>query len=59
MFFRTKFSGPRTNDGVLVCGTSVLDAFDHLECLESITEALINSRPLGPVAPCPRRSPRS
>jgi len=39
------------NDGVLVCGTSVLDAFDRLEVLESTAEALINSRPLGPVAP--------
>ena len=37
------------NDGVLVCGTSVLDAFDRLEVLESTAEALINSRPLGPI----------
>jgi L-fuculose-phosphate aldolase len=39
------------NDGVLVCGTNVLDAFDRLEVLESTAEALINSRPLGEVAP--------
>jgi L-fuculose-phosphate aldolase len=38
------------NDGVLVLGTSVLDAFDRLEVLESTAEALINSRPLGQVA---------
>jgi L-fuculose-phosphate aldolase len=29
------------NDGVQVCGTSVLDAFDRLEVLESTAEALI------------------
>ena len=39
------------NDGVLVCGTSVLDAFDRLEVLETTAEALINSRPLGEVVP--------
>lgn len=39
------------NDGVLVCGTSVLDAFDRLEVLETTAEALINSRPLGAVVP--------
>ena len=37
------------HDGVLVCGTSILDAFDRLEVLESTAEALINSRPLGAV----------
>ena len=41
------------NDGVLVAGTSVLDAFDRLEVLESTAEALINSRPLGDVEPMP------
>jgi L-fuculose-phosphate aldolase len=35
------------NDGVLVCGTSVLDAFDRLEVLESTAEAVINARHLG------------
>lgn len=39
------------NDGVLVLGTSLLDAFDRLEVLESTAEAVINSRPLGPVHP--------
>lgn len=37
------------NDGVIVLGTSVLDAFDRLEVLESTAEALINSRFVGPV----------
>jgi L-fuculose-phosphate aldolase len=39
------------NDGVLVCGTSALDAFDRLEVLESTAEAVINSSTLGPVRP--------
>ena len=39
------------NDGVQVCGTSILDAFDRLEVLESTAEALINARPLGAIAP--------
>ncbi len=37
------------NDGVLVLGTGVLDAFDRLEVLEATAEAIINSRPLGEV----------
>jgi len=37
------------NDGVVVLGTSVLDAFDRLEVLESTAEALINCRHLGPL----------
>lgn len=41
------------NDGVLVCGTSVLDAFDRLEVLETTAEALIESRSLGPLQPLP------
>jgi L-fuculose-phosphate aldolase len=44
------------NDGVQVCGTSVLDAFDRLEVLESTAEALINSRPLGPMVPMSDRA---
>ena len=36
---------------MLVCGTSVLDAFDRLEVLEATAEALINCRPLGAVQP--------
>ncbi len=39
------------NDGVQVCGTSVLDAFDRLEVLESTAEAMINSRPIGKMVP--------
>jgi L-fuculose-phosphate aldolase len=39
------------NDGVLVTGASVLDAFDRLEVLESTAEAVINARPLGQVTP--------
>ena len=39
------------NDGVMVLGSSLLDAFDRLEVLESTAEAIINSRPLGPVRP--------
>jgi L-fuculose-phosphate aldolase len=36
---------------VQVCGTSILDAFDRLEVLESTAEAMINSRPLGEMVP--------
>ena len=39
------------NDGVLVVGTSILDTFDRLEVLETTAEAIINSRPLGAIAP--------
>lgn len=39
------------NDGVLVCGTTVLDAFDRLEVLEATAEAIINSHLLGPIVP--------
>jgi L-fuculose-phosphate aldolase len=39
------------NDGVLVTGSSVLDAFDRLEVLESTAEAVINAGALGEVAP--------
>jgi L-fuculose-phosphate aldolase len=39
------------NDGALVCGTSILDAFDRLEVLESTAEAVINATALGPVTP--------
>ena len=41
------------NDGVLVLGTSVLDAFDRLEVLESTAEAVINASSLGPIAAMP------
>jgi L-fuculose-phosphate aldolase len=39
------------NDGVLVTGRSILEAFDRLEVLESTAEALINSRALGQLVP--------
>lgn len=39
------------NDGAMVVGTSVLDAFDRLEVLEATAEAMIDSRPLGPLVP--------
>jgi len=39
------------NDGALVAGSSVLDAFDRLEVLETTAEAILRSRPLGPVSP--------
>ena len=38
------------NDGVLVTGNAVLDAFDHLEVLEATVEAVINSRAVGDVS---------
>lgn len=37
------------NDGVIVLGTSVFDAFDRLEVLENTAEALINSHFVGTV----------
>jgi len=37
------------NDGALVLGTGVLDAYDRLEVLEATAEAVINSRPIGAV----------
>ena len=41
------------NDGVLVTGSSVLDAFDRLEVLESTAEAVINARAIGNVSVMP------
>ena len=41
------------NDGVLVTGSSVLDAFDRLEVLESTAEAVINARAIGQVSVMP------
>jgi len=35
------------NDGVLVTGSDVLEAFDRLEVLESTAEAIINCRAVG------------
>lgn len=39
------------NDGALVLGRSILEAFDRLEVLESTAESLINGRLLGVIAP--------
>jgi len=41
------------NDGVLIAGESVLDAFDRLEVLEATAEAVINAKALGEVATMP------
>ena len=41
------------NEGALVVGRDVLDAFDRLEVLEATAEALVLSRPLGPLVPMP------
>lgn len=41
------------NDGVLVAGAGMLEAFDRLEVLESTAEALINARSLGALSPMP------
>lgn len=38
------------NDGVIVTGRSVLDAFDRLEVLESTAEAVINARSIGEIS---------
>ena len=39
------------NDGVLVTGADVLEAFDRLEVLESTAEAIINCRAVGALRP--------
>jgi L-fuculose-phosphate aldolase len=39
------------NDGVLVTGSDVLEAFDRLEVLESTAEAIINCRAVGQLRP--------
>jgi len=41
------------NDGVLVTGSTVLDAFDRLEVLESTAEAVINAGAIGEVSVMP------
>ncbi|XZE35192.1 class II aldolase/adducin family protein [Pirellulaceae bacterium SH501] len=41
------------NDGVVVMGTSILDAFDRLEVFESTAEAIINARSIGEVCSMP------
>jgi len=39
------------NDGVLVTGATILEAFDRLEVIESTAEAIINSKPIGELRP--------
>ena len=46
------------NDGVLVAGADILEAFDRLEVLESTAEAIINCRGLGTLAPMPEEVTR-
>jgi L-fuculose-phosphate aldolase len=41
------------NEGALVVGRDLLDAFDRLEVLEATAEALLMSRPIGPLVPMP------
>lgn len=41
------------NDGVLVTGRSILEAFDRLEVLESTAEAVIDSGAIGTLSPMP------
>jgi L-fuculose-phosphate aldolase len=41
------------NEGALVLGKNILDAFDRLEVLEATAEALQLARPLGPLVPMP------
>jgi L-fuculose-phosphate aldolase len=41
------------NDGVLVAGADILQAFDRLEVLESTAEAIINTCPIGKLSPMP------
>ena len=41
------------NDGVVVTGSSILDAFDRLEVLESTAEAVINAKAIGQVSSMP------
>jgi L-fuculose-phosphate aldolase len=41
------------NDGVLVIGSDILEAYDRLEVLESTAEAILNCRAIGELAPMP------
>lgn len=50
---QTSLAALLENDGVLVVGKSIFDAFDRLEVLESTAEALINARTLGEIAAMP------
>jgi L-fuculose-phosphate aldolase len=46
------------NDGVLVAGADILQAFDRLEVLESTAEAIINTCPIGRLSPMPEEVTR-
>ncbi|MDE3165115.1 MAG: class II aldolase/adducin family protein, partial [Acidobacteriota bacterium] len=46
------------NDGVLVGGADILQAYDRLEVLESTAEAIINTCPIGRLAPMPEEATR-
>ena len=46
-------AGLLENDGVLVAGGDILEAFDRLEVLESTAEAIINCHAVGTLAPMP------
>jgi L-fuculose-phosphate aldolase len=41
------------NEGVLVVGRTLLEAFDRLEVLEATAEALLLAKPVGPLVPMP------
>lgn len=41
------------NEGAVVVGRNLLEAFDRLEVLEATSEALLLARPLGPLVPMP------
>jgi L-fuculose-phosphate aldolase len=41
------------NEGALVVGRTLLEAFDRLEVLEATAEATLLARPLGPLVPMP------
>lgn len=41
------------NEGALILGRTLLEAFDRLEVLEATAEAIQLSRPLGPLVPMP------
>jgi L-fuculose-phosphate aldolase len=47
------------NDGVLVVGSDILNAYDRLEVLESTAEALIDIRAIGTLAPLPDEAVRA
>jgi L-fuculose-phosphate aldolase len=46
------------NDGVLVIGSDILEAYDRLEVLESTAEAILNCRAIGELAPMPEEVTR-